>query len=96
MSCLHLVNRPLAASHLKQLQQRMTEQDALIMIEDACYMATDSELSELMSEIKPYLLQIDASIRGIEPRAPYLNLVADYGELVELTLTFDKVLTWAQ
>ena len=84
MKTLYILNKP---SLLSQCQSAMSEDDGLILIEDAVIVAAQEKP---MSQY--YVLEEDLIARGLKPKEGWT--IKDYEGFVALTLAYDKTVTW--
>lgn len=89
MKSLYIINQP---TKLNQALSYMAEQDAVLLIEDAVMLAT-SEQAEF-PDLKLYVLEEDLIARGLHEQIVDGWQQVDYPQFVELTLSFDKSLSW--
>jgi sulfur relay protein TusB/DsrH len=92
VSCLFICHQPIAESACRELQQLLSEDDGLLLIEDAVYLARTSVFNDLSH---CYLLKTDMMIRGLGQPEKHYKIINDYSEMVALTLEYDKCLTWS-
>lgn len=91
MSCLFICNRALSESDCQVLMELLTAEDGLLLIEDGCYLIRSQVLSDTD---KKYVLKPDLQTRGLGCNQSSFTLLDSYSDMVELTLSFDKTLTW--
>lgn len=89
MKSLYIINQP---TKLNQALSYMAEQDAVLLIEDAVILTT-SEQAEL-PDLKLYVLEEDLIARGLQEQIVDGWQLVDYPQFVELTLSFDKSVSW--
>ncbi|GGO69264.1 sulfurtransferase complex subunit TusB [Bowmanella pacifica] len=93
---LHLLRAsPFSDQSLCQCLGRVTEQDGIVLMQDAVYALRGQEqawYNPMTSVSSLYALKEDIEARGIS--APEQVHVIGYPELVTLTLKFDNVISW--
>ena len=95
MSCLHTLNKATAQQALlERCLESMSEQDALVLIEDGVYWAALAH-SPLQTLGKPvYALATDLSARGLElDLQSNIQAISD-SRFVELCCQHSKTLGW--
>lgn len=102
---LHLINKsPANSSALEDciaVLQAKTGANAIILIEDAVYLADNSvKNTELYRKISTlalpcYILKEDLTVRGLNSAPADCFTVVDYAGFVQLTLDYDKVQNWS-
>ena len=101
MSTLHTINKsPYTNNILNSCLKVCTERDAILLLEDGVYGATDAapaatELQSLIeSGVKIFALINDIKARGLEEKlAPNIQPI-DYDAFVQLTLDHHRVQSW--
>ncbi len=91
MSCLHIINRIISEAQLETVNSALSGGDQLLLIEDACYLAQNEQLSAKLAGTLG--LQTDAKVRGIE-LSDRIQWIENYDAMVELVIAHDKTLTW--
>ncbi|MDF2177609.1 sulfurtransferase complex subunit TusB [Aliiglaciecola sp. CAU 1673] len=93
---LHLVKQsPYSSYHLKQCMQRMADGDALLLMQDAVLALSqdNKDLALLAQRGALFVLSDDCKARGLQNN--YIGCtMLDYPGFVDLTLQFDKVISW--
>ncbi len=90
---LHIIK---TISALEDAVALLSEQDNILLIEDAVYAA--NPLHTAFSQVKHsevYVLESDIQARGMTNRISPSVTVVNYSGFVELTAKQDKSLTWA-
>ncbi|MRX26638.1 sulfurtransferase complex subunit TusB [Kangiella sp. HZ709] len=87
MKTLFILNNP---SKLTTCLEAMAKDDGLLLIEDAVIL-TRKNIER--KEISLQALNEDVTARGVNHTDPSWQLI-NYAKFVELTLTFDKSVTW--
>lgn len=89
MKSLYIINAP---NKLSEALPFIAEDDAILLIEDAVVLATnDSEHTNCTNQ---YALEEDLIARGLKGKNNTSWMLVDYPRFVELTLAFDKSITW--
>lgn len=89
MSSLFIINNP---HKLIGALPFIGKDDGILLIEDAVVLATtDSDHSHCNNQ---YALEEDLIARGVKDKSQASWELVDYPRFVELTLTFDKSITW--
>ena len=96
---LHLVfSSPNATSALSDCLQNIDSSDGLVLIEDGVYASIDSAfLNQINKFNQCYLVESDSIARGLSSASGEnaLNIKPiSYDELVDLTLNYDKTISW--
>jgi len=90
---LHTLNSPPSDVNTRnQCFSALSENDELLLIEDAVYLALPIHLAKLPKNIVVYALEIDLDARGI--KADQSIHVINDAEFVKLTLRCDRVVSW--
>ena len=84
MSTLYIVNKP---NLVEQCQSVMQDSDGLILIEDAVMTAT-----QLTAQSNYFVLEEDLIARGVSADKSWA--IKNYDGFVELTLEYDKAVSW--
>jgi sulfur relay protein TusB/DsrH len=92
VSCLFICHQLLPESECHKLFELISAGDGLLLIEDATYLVQSPLFSTLQHR---YVLKTDLLIRGITNLNHDFKLIDNYTDMVELTLAFDKSLTWS-
>jgi tRNA 2-thiouridine synthesizing protein B len=72
----------------------MHSSDGLLLTQDSVYAVMDKTLISKLSELESvYVLQEDAQARGVQVASDKIQLIS-YNGFVELSLQFDKVISW--
>ena len=93
---LHKVARsPFDSTALQRCLRRISDQDAILLLQDAVYAAfSDNEVTEALRALpQVYLLKDDVDARGITNRLYNAKLVG-YPEFVQLCAQYNKVISW--
>ncbi len=91
MSCLYICNQQLSESDCQNLAALMNKEDAVLLIADGSYLIGSAAFVHLVNK---YVLKTDLQIRGVPFNDTKFELIKNYEAMVELTLKFDKTLTW--
>lgn len=86
---------PHSHTRMEQCIERLNDNDGLLLIEDAVYAVSYSNDigTKLESLHKLFVLKEDLVARGLANKLD--NCVeVDYAQFVELTLSFDSVISW--
>ncbi len=101
MAILHTVNRSAAGGEsLTSCLRTVAAGSGVFLMEDGVYAARASGrdahvLSVLDENVRLYALQADLQARGIAPGELLERVqIVDYGDFVDLTCEYDKVLAW--
>ncbi|MEP0177749.1 MAG: sulfurtransferase complex subunit TusB [Paraglaciecola sp.] len=89
-----LTSSPFKDLSLQHCLQRLGESDGVLLTQDAVYALIHQDIREKLNALsgKVFLLEEDADARGIEASG---NVeIIDYEGFVELTLKFNKVVSW--
>lgn len=93
---LHMLrSSPFSDQSLNQCLSRIGKCDGVVLLQDAVYALQGCQQAwyRLLTNIEHlYVLQDDLCARGIS--APDTICTISYPELVDLTLKFDKVMSW--
>ncbi|PWK53261.1 DsrH/TusB family sulfur metabolism protein [Pleionea mediterranea] len=92
MSCLHIINRRINQQTLNEQAKWFSEDDAILLIEDALYLVHALSLESLGYPV--YALSTDAKVRGVETTSKQVEWLNDYEAMVDITILFDKSITW--
>lgn len=84
MKTLYILNNP---QHFKQCTSAMTEEDTLLLIENAVLLA-----DQLEPRSNYFVLEEDLIARGLSNNAEWQT--KDYQGFVQLTLDCDKSVSW--
>lgn len=93
---LHKFNTsPFSHSTIGDSLARVQSKDGIVLTEDAVYALLDDTLCLKFSSlsVQIYVLQADVLARGLVQQSHSFESI-DYSDLVDLTLTFDKVISW--
>lgn len=99
MKTLYIINQRLQVSH--SLLSLLQEDDALLLMENAVITVADNRWNWNMTAASIYLLQEDLCARGLLLRAQSLGntrpglKTIDYDGFVDLSLSCDRVVSWA-
>lgn len=89
---LHIVKCALA---LQELNHAYQEDDKVLLIEDAVYMANAHHpMFTILKPMNVQVLEADAQARGILHRLSPSVAVVDYAKFVQLTAQHASSLTW--
>lgn len=88
MKSLHIINQP---EKLKEALPYFTEDDGVLLIEDAVMIATHDNIK---MHPKQYVLLEDLIARGLKGKANADWTLVDYPQFVALTLEYDKSVSW--
>ncbi len=89
---LHVIKTDAA---LKRVHPFYSEQDSILLIEDAVYAANPLHYAfELLAGKTVFVLQADAKARGIHHRISPSTTITDYLGFVELTEQHHSTMTW--
>lgn len=92
MHCLHIINKH-QEDLLSDCLRSMSENDSLLLIEDAVYfLLKDSQLSSIKHNV--YCLTPDCDARGIKPEISNTIQACNDTEFVELICRHEKSLSW--
>lgn len=97
MSSLHIINSPKNLSQLQSILATVTANDAILLIQDACYMLKAPALIEMLQTHAQscYALQNDIDARNSASNSQSNNITTiSYNEFVELTLTHQNSISW--
>lgn len=85
---------PFSHLALEHCMLRMHSSDGLLLTQDSVYAVMDKTLISKLSELESvYVLQEDAQARGVQVASDKIQLIS-YNGFVELSLQFDKVISW--
>lgn len=93
---LHLVKQsPYASYSLQQCCQKLADDDGLLLMQDAVLALTMDNpcLASLATRQALFALSADCLARGLKSHTSPCTLL-DYPDFVELTLKYDKVISW--
>ena len=82
---LHTINKPAA---WQQCHELIAADDAVLLIEDGVYLALENPA------LNCYVLEADASARGLEEKLGQSVSLATYSDFVRLSLEAEKVCAW--
>ncbi|EJG0913220.1 sulfurtransferase complex subunit TusB [Vibrio parahaemolyticus] len=88
---LHIIK---TVSALEDAFALYSEQDAVLLIEDAVYAANPQQAFSHVKHATVFALESDIQARGMANRISPSVTVVDYVGFVELTAKHDKSLTW--
>lgn len=97
---LHIINKsPFQTSTLESCLRMAQAGDALLLIEDAVYAATqgsaaEARLREAGARLKLYALRPDMDARGVSARVLEGVSLVDYGGFVDLTVEHHTSHSW--
>lgn len=89
MKSLYIINQP---QKFDEAQPYFAEHDGIVLIEDAVVLATRE--TKQPHGLKQYVLEEDLIARGLHKKAASDWKVVDYPQFVELTLQYDKSVSW--
>ena len=90
MKTLHLISQSVWPD---ALSLAIASEDAIVMFAEGTYLAAKGTHSELGETLACYVLEDDMLVRGLQ-NDPQLAEVIDYKKFVELTLKFDRSISW--
>ena len=92
---LHKISSsPFSHLALQHCLQRIQTNEGLLLTQDAVYAVMDKALYSKLIELRcVYVLKEDAEARGIVIEGSKIQLI-NYAQFVELSLEFDKVVSW--
>lgn len=92
---LHKISSsPFEHLSLQHCLQRMHDSDGLLLTQDAVYTLMHEALYFKLTELHcVYVLMEDAQARGVQMKSDNIQLIT-YAEFVELSLKYDKVISW--
>lgn len=90
MKSLYLVNNP---EKISQCQSLINQGDSILLIEDAV-VASNTAFADKMLIDQSYVLKEDLIARGLTHKADASWLQIDYDRFVQLTLEYEKVISW--
>ncbi|MEP1445830.1 MAG: sulfurtransferase complex subunit TusB [Paraglaciecola sp.] len=89
-----IASSPFSHRALHQCLQRMQATDGLLLTQDAVYSLMDRELGTKLLQLKSvFVLKEDAEARGIGIEPSKIQLI-NYEQFVELSLKYEKVISW--
>lgn len=89
---LHLVfSTPTNTSALSDCQKYANENDMIVLIEDGVYSIQIPEYKQLLNNLNWKALNSDLRARGLSIDS---SQTINYEKLVELTLQYDKTISW--
>lgn len=92
---LHTVNKMSALSACRRLIQK---DDGLLLLEDGvlCLLSGHGNLGDLetLKHLPLFALEADLAARGLMKKVPPEIKIIDYGGFVDLSLRYDKVISW--
>ncbi len=97
MSSLHIVNKtPERGTALQDCLRCASEEDAILLIEDAVYLARDTAANGRFwhdCRMNIHVLEKDCQARGVSAVCPTINILPDAG-FVQLACDHNKVVSW--
>ncbi|WP_133469560.1 sulfurtransferase complex subunit TusB [Paraglaciecola marina] len=89
-----LTTSPFKDLNLQNCLQRLADNDGILLSQDAVYAVMHQDISHKLSQLsgKVFMLKEDAEARGVLVNE-YIQTI-NYGGFVELTLKFNKVVSW--
>jgi tRNA 2-thiouridine synthesizing protein B len=94
MNLHKITSSPFTHLTLQHCLQRIQSTEGLLLTQDATYAVLDKTLYSKLIELQSvYILKEDAEARGIEIKSDKIKLIT-YAQFVELSLEFDKVVSW--
>ncbi|MCW8884882.1 MAG: sulfurtransferase complex subunit TusB [Motiliproteus sp.] len=95
---LHTVNKsPHTSNCLQSCLRTLSDQDALLLIEDGVYAADNhyaNQTEALGEEITLYVLKADVDARGLQNRLSSRFQVIDDAAFVDLCVQYPKTQSW--
>ncbi|GGD78102.1 sulfurtransferase complex subunit TusB [Lacimicrobium alkaliphilum] len=88
---LHILTESPGTDTFRQCFASISQGDGLLLIQNGVYMNTEHQMFSPVAKI--FALAADRQARGLTDLSPEINLI-DYAEFVELTLKYDKTVTW--
>ena len=89
MNSLYIINDH---KKLSEALPYIAEDDGILLIEDAVIVATSN--GEHSDYTNQFVLEEDLIARGLKDKSNANWKLVDYPQFVELTLAFDKSITW--
>lgn len=89
MKSLYIINQP---QKLNEALPYLNRADGVLLIEDAVTLATNKTMQAITSNC--YVLLEDLIARGLKEKSSNQWSLVDYSEFVELTLLYDKSVSW--
>lgn len=92
---LHKISSsPFSYKALHHCLQRMHEKDGLLLTQDSVYTVMHQTLYTKLTELDSvFVLKEDAEARGVQVKSDHIQLIS-YAEFVELSLKYEKVMSW--
>lgn len=92
---LHKISSsPFSYKALHHCLQRMHEKDGLLLTQDSVYTVMHQTLYSKLTELHSvFVLKEDAEARGVQVKSEHIQLIS-YAEFVELSLKYEKVMSW--
>lgn len=88
MKNLFIINQP---QKLDEAKPYIAEHDAVLLIEDAVVLASNEATQP---QFLKYVLEEDLTVRGLKKKAANGWTLIDYPQFVELTLQYNKSVSW--
>ncbi|CAH8227550.1 sulfurtransferase complex subunit TusB [Vibrio aestuarianus] len=90
---LHIVKD---ASKMILVQRYSTDEDEILLIEDAVYMSNPNAMhfGQIIDLTKVYVLSEDLAARGVEDLSSPHMMKVNFSGFVDLTVKHDKSITW--
>ena len=89
MAILHQINHREA---FQRCQALVNKEDGIVLFEDAVLLLAENSKHFFNSDFQLYVLKADLDARAIKAIPEVVAI--DYDEWVELTLKFDKTISW--
>ncbi|MFT6284185.1 MAG: tRNA 2-thiouridine synthesizing protein B [Arenicella sp.] len=72
----------------------MHDKDGLLLTQDSVYTVMHKTLYSKLTELHSvFVLKEDAEARGVQVKSEHIQLIS-YAEFVELSLKYEKVMSW--
>lgn len=93
MPSLHLIKSPLSPIQLNERCTLMANDDAILLLQDACYSLKTKAIAEFLHQLPNpcYVIAEDLTARNVTTtQCQPIN----YDEFVELTLKYQNTISW--
>jgi tRNA 2-thiouridine synthesizing protein B len=92
---LHKISAsPFTHQSLQHCLHRIDEIDGLLLTQDAVYAVLHQSLNSKLAELDSvFVLKEDAEARGVHVKSNHIQLIS-YAEFVDLSLKYEKVMSW--